>query len=465
MRSWSLELAVLTIVVTAFAAPAAASGKLALRGHRVHGLAGGSSGANCTRTEYNGGALIPQVKIVVVQWGGASSYASQLAGFYSGMLQSPYMDWLREYDEPSYSIVRGEFAGVFVDPSPPGKTTVDDINDVQPELERLVTAGAVPAPDANTLYMIHFGPGIVITQGGDPSCSSSSNNSYCAYHGNVMSGGAMLRYAVIPDMSPAGCAQGCNIGSSSDPFVAATVSASHEMVEAITDPDDFGGWYDNSCDEIADMCENDTMPGSAAGYTVQLIWSQKQAACIDHDASVMVGDYALALDHAEVSGAPGDPVSANVIATPVAGTPAASLGLTVSGLPSGITAALSPTSIMTSGSSMLTFQLDSSVALGSYPFTVTGASTPDNVIHSVSGTLMVQLAGPPDLASPAFSDGGIPDDSDGGTGGVGSGGNHPAGSAGCSCSFGGAPSSGTGWLLLLSIAFVAVLGRRRLARA
>jgi hypothetical protein len=108
MRSWSLELAVLTIVVTAFAAPAAASGKLALRGHRVHGLAGGSSGANCTRTEYNGGALIPQVKIVVVQWGGASSYASQLAGFYSGMLQSPYMDWLREYDEPSYSIVRGD---------------------------------------------------------------------------------------------------------------------------------------------------------------------------------------------------------------------------------------------------------------------------------------------------------------------------------------------------------------------
>jgi MYXO-CTERM domain-containing protein len=109
------------------------------------------------------------------------------------------------------------------------------------------------------------------------------------------------------------------------------------------------------------------------------------------------------------------------------------------------------------------------VALGSYPFTVTGASTPDNVIHSVSGTLMVQLAGPPDLSPPATSDGGTVDtggQGDGGIGGGGTGGGKlPGGRSGCTCSFGGAPSGGHGWLLLFWIGFAIVLGRRRFARA
>ncbi len=429
-------------------------------------------------------------KIVVVRWGASSTYASQLEGFYAGILQSPYMDWLREYDEPSYSIVRGSVLGTFIDSTAPSKTTVDEVTDIQPELKKLVANGTVPAPDADTLYMIHFAPGIVITQAGDPSCSSSSNNAWCAFHDNVTNGSSMLRYAVIPDMSPSGCAQGCNVGSSSDPFVAATISASHEMIEAITDPDDSSGWYDNSCDELADMCENDQTPGSAGGYSVQLIWSKKQAACVDHDSSVTVADYVLALDHATVSGHDNTATLVTVSATPIGGASSVSLGLSVTGLPSGVSAALAPASITTSGSSMLTLTVSATVAPGSYGYSVTGASTPDNVIHSVSGTLdvtleMPDLATPPDLA--ALPDMFLPRDmatrldlessgsstgSTGSAGGQCTGGSCPSGSGGnagdrntgsSGCSVSGAEGGGDIALTLLLLAIVAA--RRRTGAA
>ena len=467
MRTW-LRLAVLTIGLAVSAGPASA--KLHVRGHRAHlpGLGAGSAAANCTQIEYNGGALIHETKVVLVQWGAASSYASKLPAFYGGILQSPYMDWLRDYDQPGYAVVRGSFLGVYVDPSPPAKTTVDDASDVQPELEKLVADGVVPPPDANTLYVIHFAPGILITQAGDPSCSSSSQNAYCAFHGNIRSGSAMIRYAVIPDMAPAGCAQGCGIGNSSDAFVAATGSASHEILEAITDPDGTSGWYDNSCDEIADMCENETTPGSAAGYTVQLVWSKKQAACVDHDPSVTVTDYALALAPPMVFGAAGQSATATVTSTPVPGDPPGTLGLTIAGLPSGITAAFSPASISTSGTSTLTFTVAASVADQAYPFTVTGASTADNVLHAITGTLTVGGQGPPDLATPPDasthgngSDGGGDYGSVGGVGGgsVANNGN------GCACSFGSARSTSPGASVALLLACLVFFARRRALRS
>ena len=484
----ALRLAVLTMLLTAAAGPASA--RLRLRAHRVRGRAGGGSGANCTTTMYNGGALIQHVKIAVVQWGASSTYASQLESFYAGIVQSPYMDWLREYDEPGNSIVRGSVLGTFVDATPPSKTTVDEVADIQPELKKLVAAGTVPAPDADTLYMIHFAPGIVITQAGDPSCSSSSQNAWCAFHGNVTDGSSMLRYAVIPDMSPNSCAQGCNLGSSSDPFVAAAISASHEMIEAVTDPDDSSGWYDNNCDELADMCEDDQTAGSAGGYPVQLIWSKKQSACVDHDSSVMVGDYSLALARATVNGYDGMAATVTVSATPVSGTPLANLGLTVAGLPAGVGAALAPASISTSGSSTLTLTVGASVAPGSYPFTVTGASTPDNVVHAVNGTLQVASSPPdmavsPDLAPPpkpvsppdlaAAVDQASPGSASGSTGSgggqcagavcTGGGADNPGGpkSVASGCSLAGAGAGGAPLPLLLLV--IGVLRRRRRAQA
>lgn len=66
------------------------------------------------------------------------------------------------------------------------------------------------------------------------------------------------------------------------------------------------------------------------------------------------------------------------------------VNLSASGLPGGATAAFSPVSVNGSGSSQLTVDTDSSVAAGTYPFTVTAIS--GALTHTVSLTLVVSAA-------------------------------------------------------------------------
>src|SRR5206468_6947413 len=70
------------------------------------------------------------------------------------------------------------------------------------------------------------------------------------------------------------------------------------------------------------------------------------------------------------------------------------VGLSVSGLPTGATATFSPTSVTGSGSSTLNVTTSLTTPAGSYTLTVTGAS--GSLTHSSSVTLAVNL--PPDLA-------------------------------------------------------------------
>src|SRR5579862_9921863 len=70
-----------------------------------------------------------------------------------------------------------------------------------------------------------------------------------------------------------------------------------------------------------------------------------------------------------------------------------SVGLSVSGLPSGATASLSPTSVTTSGSSTLSVATTTSTAAGSYALTITGKS--GSLSHTASVTLVVTSAPPP----------------------------------------------------------------------
>jgi subtilase family serine protease len=67
-----------------------------------------------------------------------------------------------------------------------------------------------------------------------------------------------------------------------------------------------------------------------------------------------------------------------------------SVGLSVSGQPSGITAGFVPSAI-TSGTSTMTVQTNSSVPAGTYPLTITGSG--GGVTHTASVSLTVQAAG------------------------------------------------------------------------
>jgi len=73
----------------------------------------------------------------------------------------------------------------------------------------------------------------------------------------------------------------------------------------------------------------------------------------------------------------------------------ASVALTVSGAPAGVTATLSPSSLSGSGSSTLSITTSTSTVAGTYPLTITGVS--GTLSHSANVTLVVNPAPVPDF--------------------------------------------------------------------
>ena len=229
---------------------------------------------------YNGGPVLSNVVIHTVYWGSSVANQAEFNTAYGKMVDSEYFDWLSEYNTPTQTIGRGSFGGSFVDTSPPSGNVTDV--QIQTELARLIRAGSLPANDANNLYMIHFPPGVSIT---GPGGTSSSCVQFCAYHGTFVLNGKDAFYGVIPDLGGA-CAGGCGPGSQ---FDNTTMVASHEVVEAVTDPAvglaTVAGpplaWYDNSNGEIGDICAGPSIPPAVInGVTVQLEWSNRSNLCI-----------------------------------------------------------------------------------------------------------------------------------------------------------------------------------------
>ena len=228
--------------------------------------------------KYYGGPMLDNVKIQLVYWNSAVAYQDQLPGFFSSITQSPYFDWLTEYNSPSVTLGRGSYLGAYVD-SAVGSGQIEDA-DIQTELSRLLSKNAIPQPDANTLYMVYFPPGLNIDMSGSGSCQV-----FCAYHSAFMSGGTEINYGVIPDQGGS-CSGGC--GGDANQFNNETSVSSHEMIEAVTDPA-VGlvtgntpqaplGWYDTTYGEIGDVCN--AVQGKVGSYTVQREWSNSRGLCV-----------------------------------------------------------------------------------------------------------------------------------------------------------------------------------------
>ena len=235
---------------------------------------------------YWGGPVVESAKVVAVLWGPSvdPQVAGKIGAFYKGVVGSSYFGWLSEYDTKTQHIRPGTLEGVHtIAPSHKGKALTDA--QIQKELSAQIRKQALPASDANTIYMIHFPPGVRITMGSAASCESGG---FCGYHGTFKSRSSHVRYAVIPDMGKgSGCDTGCGGGS---PLAAVTSVSSHELVEATTDPD-VGlakglapplAWYDATNGEIADICagHEGKLHAEGVAWTVQKEWSNKARACI-----------------------------------------------------------------------------------------------------------------------------------------------------------------------------------------
>jgi len=142
-----------------------------------------------------------------------------------------------------------------------------------------------PPPDENTLYVIYFPAGVTINLDGDASCDT-----FGAYHNTTIATGAnslpmFAPYAIIPR---------CGSKESTT-----TVSASHEIIEAATDPDigqnSISYYMINQLwaiagGEVGDLCEGFGSSGvttTESTFVVQRSWSNKSAAA-GHDPCVPI---------------------------------------------------------------------------------------------------------------------------------------------------------------------------------
>jgi hypothetical protein len=137
-----------------------------------------------------------------------------------------------------------------------------------------------PTPDANTLIVLYYPSGTTITLQGAQSCQD-----FGGYHNSADVNGQQIAYAVVPRCSG----------------ITTTGAASHELIEAVTDPQPmmnpaYGQVDDGDLvwelllggGEVGDMCAqfpNVFTTFAPFSYTVQRTWSNK-AAKAGHDPCV-----------------------------------------------------------------------------------------------------------------------------------------------------------------------------------
>jgi hypothetical protein len=220
----------------------------------------------------HGGAVLPHVEVQAMYFGSDWMY-SQLAlkntldSALGTIVNSSYMDMLTN---AGYGVGRGSVSpstiyGVYATPN-------QNINDslIQSDLVAEINGGLLSFPDSNRLYVVFMEDNVGVTQG-----SKTSQSNFLAYHGAFTgqvygSIWASIHYAVVT--YPGGTVN--NAGRS---WLGAqdtiTLSASHEIAEAVTDPNvnySTLGWYDDSLGgENGDI--NNAQTVYLNGYAVQRI--------------------------------------------------------------------------------------------------------------------------------------------------------------------------------------------------
>ena len=158
-------------------------------------------------------------------------------------------------------------AGIYADGS--GYNACLDDAQLQAEVNSVTAANSLPR-DLTHIYVLYLPKGVEscffagsTTNGNTNACTINNEPTaaYCAYHNNQANGGVYANLAYPIYASPTGftCSsdarfpvvQSPNGNPDADTEISPT---SHEIIEAITDPDGETGWGDSSGNEIGDDC-------------------------------------------------------------------------------------------------------------------------------------------------------------------------------------------------------------------
>lgn len=210
---------------------------------------------------YYGGNLLPHVEAQALflgnSWSNAPANATQTGsvnGFLTNLTGGAYMDALTR---AGYGVGRGTASAGAVDNVAIANNTVLPDATIQSRLQADITSRLVQAPDANRLYVVYVEPNVAVKLAGN---QGSTQHGVLGYHGafagrDAAGNPTTIRYAVIA--YPGGTVNNSSLGVAAlDQLTAVT---SHELAEAVTDPDvNFSrlGWYDPQRGEIGDITEN-----------------------------------------------------------------------------------------------------------------------------------------------------------------------------------------------------------------
>jgi len=185
--------------------------------------------------------MLQNVQVATLFWG-SDWKGSPLTDYFDGFFKSLFADGrylsnLSQYDTGGYQVGTGTLATMTVDEQAPVATIQDA--DIRTEIRAQIAAGNLPKQTANTLYFVFTPPNtLVVNAYGD-----DSQNNFAGYH-DFDSNSDGFAYAVIPYDDRLSNPHGM------------TLYASHELAEAITDPepgDGTLGWYDNRNGEVGDI--------------------------------------------------------------------------------------------------------------------------------------------------------------------------------------------------------------------
>ncbi len=220
---------------------------------------------------FYGGNLLPHVEAQAVFLGSAwstnptaAAQTGTVNSFLGDLTGGAYMDALTR---AGYNVGRGTAsAGAVDNRALTSGSTISDAS-IQAYLKADINAGLVQAPDANRLYIVYVQPNVAVNLGGG---QGTTQQGILGYHGAFAGpGGKTIRYAVIA--YPGGTAHNTSMGTSAIDQL--TYTTSHELAEAVTDPDvNYGrlGWYDPRRGEIGDITEDDPRAQVRLdGYLVQ----------------------------------------------------------------------------------------------------------------------------------------------------------------------------------------------------
>jgi hypothetical protein len=223
---------------------------------------------------YHGGALLPHVEVqglyVGNQWSSNPTLHSQtgyLEGFLSNIVDSTYMDALTN---AGYGVGRGSASGGKISLAALASGSTLNDSTLRSWLGAYAGNGTLKPPDANRLYVCFIEPNVIMRA----SDGSTSVGGFRGYHGAFSSPSGVIRYAVMA--YPRGTVHNSSVSFLSD-IDSITKTASHEIAEAVTDPN-IGystlGWYDDTYDgEIADIKNDRVM--YINGYAMQRVINKR----------------------------------------------------------------------------------------------------------------------------------------------------------------------------------------------